>query len=87
MGALVSIDAMGCQRVENKLHYVLDVSFGEDRYTARKKNAAANVIVIRHFALNLIRASSRDKLSVPRRRRLCDYKVEYREQLLADVAM
>ena len=73
--------------VENKLHYVLDVSFGEDSYTARKQNAAANFIVIRHFAVNLIRAFSRDKLSVPRRRRLCDYKLEYREQLLADVAM
>lgn len=73
--------------IENGLHYVLDVSFGEDSYMARKKNAAANFIVIRHFAVNLIRAFKRDKLSVPRRRRLCDYKVDYREQLLADVAV
>lgn len=73
--------------VENKLHYVLDVSFGEDGYTARKQNAAANFIVIPHFAVNLIRALSRDKLSFPRRRRRCDDKLEHREQLLTDVAM
>ena len=73
--------------VENGLHHVLDVSFGEDSYMARKKNAAANFIVIRHFAVNLIRAFKGDKLSVPRRRRLCDYRLDYREQLLAEVAM
>lgn len=72
--------------VENSLHYVLDVSFGEDGYRARKQNAAANFIVIRHFALNMIRSFEGDKLSVPRRRRLCDYKTDYREKLLSSVA-
>lgn len=69
------------------LHYVLDVSFGEDCYTARKQNAAANFIVIRHFVGSFIRWFSRDQLSVPRRRRLCDYNVEHREQLLEDAAL
>ncbi len=73
--------------VENGLHYVLDVSFGEDSYRARKQNAAANFIVIRHFAVSLIRSFDGDRLSVPRRRRLCDYKVDYREQLLARTAV
>lgn len=73
--------------IENGLHYVLDVSFGEDSYMARKQNAAANFIIIRHFAISLIRSYDGDKLSVPRRRRLCDYKRDYREQLLATVAV
>jgi predicted transposase YbfD/YdcC len=74
-------------RVENNLHYVLDVSFGEDACTVRKDNAAANFIVLRHFAVSLIRAYQGDKYSVPRRRRQCDYNTDYREQLLAAVAM
>ena len=73
--------------VENTLHYVLDVSIGEDGYTARKQNVAANFIEIRHFAVTLVGAFSRDKLSVPRRRRRYDYKLEYREQLPAHVAV
>ena len=73
--------------IENGLHYVLDVTFGEDSYMARKRNAAANFIVIRHFAVNLIRSYTGDRLSVPRRRRLCDYRPEYRAQLLAATAL
>lgn len=73
--------------VENGLHHVLDVSFGEDNCMVRKNNAAANFIVVRHFAVSLIRSYAGDKLSVPRRRRLCDYRVGYREELLAAVAM
>lgn len=70
-------------RVENGLHYVLDVTFGEDSYRARKKNAAHNFIVIRHFAVNMLRATKDRKYSLPRTRRLCDYNVEFREQLLS----
>ncbi|MFT4702504.1 MAG: hypothetical protein ACI81R_000189, partial [Bradymonadia bacterium] len=36
---------------------------------------------------SFIRWFSRDQLSVPRRRRLCDYNVEHREQLLEDAAL
>lgn len=73
-------------RIENGLHYVLDVSFGEDHCRIRKGHAAKNFIVLRHFAVSLIRAYDGDKLSVPRRRRLCDYKPAYREALLAATA-
>ena len=68
--------------VENKLHWRLDVSFGQDANQTRSKYAAENLAVVRHFALNIIRNYSGDRLSVPRRRRLCDYKVEYRQKLL-----
>jgi predicted transposase YbfD/YdcC len=69
--------------VENKLHWCLDVTFGQDANRTRTKNAAANLGVVRTFALNLVRAYKGDKLSIPRRRRLSDYKVDYREELLA----
>lgn len=68
--------------VENQLHWCLDVSFGQDANQTRTKYAAENLAVVRHFALNLIRRHASDSYSVPRRRRLCDYNVDYRESLL-----
>ena len=35
-----------------------------------------------HFALNIIRNYKGDRLSVPRRRRLCDYRRDYRMRVL-----
>lgn len=68
--------------IENQLHWCLDVTFGQDANQTRTKNAAENLAVVRHFALNLVRAYTGDRYSVPRRRRLCDYKIDYRETLL-----
>ena len=40
--------------IENKLHYVLDVSFSEDRSRIRIKNSPENFARVRHIALNLL---------------------------------
>lgn len=72
-------------RVENQLHWCLDVTFGQDGCRVRTRNAAENFAVVRHFALDLIRAYHGDRYSVPRRRRLCSYHRDYRETLLANV--
>lgn len=42
--------------IENKLHWVLDVTFDEDRCRTRKDNSALNLAVIRHAALNILKA-------------------------------
>jgi predicted transposase YbfD/YdcC len=68
--------------VENDLHWCLDVTFGQDANRTRTKYAAENLAVVRHFALNLIRQYGGDRYSVPRRRRVCDYDLDYREKLL-----
>ena len=41
--------------VENELHWVLDVAFGEDQCRARKGHAAQNFALLRKCALNLLR--------------------------------
>ena len=41
--------------IENQLHYVLDVSYGEDACRSRTKNAATNLSLIRKITLNLLR--------------------------------
>jgi predicted transposase YbfD/YdcC len=49
--------------IENQLHWVLDVSLGEDAARARKDNAPQNLALIRKLALNLLR-SHPDKGSI-----------------------
>lgn len=47
--------------VENSLHWVLDVVFGEDAARARTKNAAANLSTLRRLAQNLIKVTPNEK--------------------------
>ena len=45
----------GHWNVENKLHWVLDMDFGEDAHRARTGTAAATMSHLRKMALNLLR--------------------------------
>lgn len=41
--------------IENKLHWVMDVNFGEDQSRARRGHAAQNLAALRRLALNLLK--------------------------------
>ncbi|MFZ2854248.1 MAG: ISAs1 family transposase [Rhodocyclaceae bacterium] len=47
--------------IENRLHWILDVSFGEDGSTIRKDNAPQNLSLLKKIVLNLIRLDTTDK--------------------------
>lgn len=50
--------------VENKLHWVLDVQFGEDQSRARRGYAAENLATLRRFALNLLKLEKTKKRGI-----------------------
>ena len=50
--------------VENKLHWMMDVCFGEDQSRARTGYAAENLATLRRWALNLLKLEKTKKRSV-----------------------
>ena len=50
--------------VENKLHWAMDVSFGEDDSRARAGNAAENLATLRRLALNLLKRERTKKRGI-----------------------
>jgi predicted transposase YbfD/YdcC len=69
--------------IENQLHWVLDVTFGEDLCRTRTGHAAENLAVLRHFALNLIRREKSSGLSVRARRLKASWDDRYLIKLLS----
>ena len=67
--------------IENKLHWVLDVAFGEDRSRLRKGHGATNMAIVRHFAINLVR-SAKDKRSIKTRRKRASWDPAYLAHLI-----
>lgn len=54
--------------IENSLHWVLDVTFDEDRARNRKDNGPENLAILRKLTLNLLR-TARPKLPISRKRK------------------
>ena len=70
-------------RVENSLHWCMDVAFGDDQMRARTGNAAHNFAVMRHLALNLIRLDPvKRKGGLKVRRLIAATSDAYRAELL-----
>jgi predicted transposase YbfD/YdcC len=63
--------------IENKLHWSLDVTFNEDRCRIRKDYAAANMVAVRHMALNLLRQEHSHRMSLRQKRLLCGLDEHY----------
>jgi predicted transposase YbfD/YdcC len=69
--------------IENKLHWVLDVTFREDSSQIKRDNGAQNLAVIRHAALNLFRQSRQgDKISLRGMAKRCSYDTDYLPRML-----
>jgi predicted transposase YbfD/YdcC len=62
--------------VENRLHWIMDVVFHDDLMRLRTENGPANMAIVRHAALNIIKQIN-DKASIKVRRNTLGWDDEY----------
>ena len=67
--------------IENSLHWVLDVEFGEDQSRLRRGHGAKNMDIVRHFALNLVRTDP-SKRSLKGKRKLASWDDTFLKSIL-----
>jgi predicted transposase YbfD/YdcC len=70
-------------RVENGLHWVLDVTFREDASRVRERNAARNLALLRKIGLNLARADTTLKASLKGKRKYAGWDNTFMATLIA----
>jgi predicted transposase YbfD/YdcC len=70
-------------RIENSLHWVLDVSFNEDRSRIRRDHAPENMALIRQAALNLLKHETSLKRGIKARRKRAGWDNDYLLKVLS----
>ncbi|MDQ3929182.1 MAG: ISAs1 family transposase [Chloroflexota bacterium] len=69
--------ARGHWSIENALHWVLDVAFREDHNRTRSDHSAHNFAILRHIALNLLKAEKSVKVGIKGKRLNCGWDHDY----------
>lgn len=72
----------GHWEVENKLHWVLDVTFKEDESRIRRGHGAEVMNAMRKIALNLLKQNTTRKASMKRKRKIAALDDSFRAELL-----
>jgi len=70
--------------IENKLHWVLDISFGDDQSRIRKGNAPRNMAIVKKTVLNLLQIIKKDhpRMSLKRMRKLAGWDNDFLNTVL-----
>jgi len=68
--------------IENNLHWTIDMAFREDESRIRIGHAPANMAVLRHIALNIIRGDKDRKVGIKISRHKAGWSTSYLEKLL-----
>lgn len=69
-------------RIENSMHRVLDMAFGEDQCRVRVNNAARNVVILHRICLNLLKADMTTKAGIKNRQLKAGASDGYRAAVL-----
>lgn len=64
-------------KIENQVHWVLDIAFREDESRVRKDHAAENLAVLRHMALNLLKNEKTAKGGIRAKRLQAGWNSDY----------
>ncbi|EXI84562.1 MAG: Transposase [Candidatus Accumulibacter regalis] len=85
----LAVAVRGHWAIENRLHWVLDVSFGEDASTVRKNNAPQNLSLLKKIVLNLIRLDTTDqkKTSLRLKRKAAAWDDDLRAKIMGLVRL
>ncbi len=70
-------------QIENGLHWVLDISFREDDSRVRKDHAPANLALLRHIALNLLKQDTSARIGMHAKRLRAGWDEAYLLRVLA----
>ena len=69
--------------IENQLHWILDVGFGEDAAQSCSGSSAENLAVIRHIGINLLSRDKESKVGVKTRRLQAGWDDNYLKTVLS----
>lgn len=70
--------------IENGLHWVLDMTFDEDRARSRKDNAPENLATLRKLALNVLR-TARHGISIRRKRKRSGWSNDFARSIIGQM--
>ena len=70
--------------IENRLHWLLDVSFGEDQCRLRTGHGPQNMAIVRHIVMNLMR-TTRTRSSLKVRRKKAGWNTTYLADILTGI--
>ena len=68
--------------IENKLHWQLDVTFGEDQSRLREGHAAENFSTLRRTALSMLKNETTLKVGIKNKRLVAGWNEDYLEKVL-----
>ena len=69
--------------IENNLHWILDQAFDEDAHRTRMGNSAANMAIIRHIVMNLIKTEGSSKVGIKTKRLKAGWDENYLLKILS----